>query len=396
MPEQTLKKAIFFCALLVFIGLTGSLSIDMYVPAMPAMAHALSASPTDIKLSLSLFLIPYALGQMFYGSLSDCIGRKKVLIPAVALGMLGSLLCAYMPHLMSFYAGRILQGAGFSAIGAIAPAMGRDAFDDIRFAQIGSILSMVFGIAPIFSPILGSYISHSYGWAVIFYVITVYALLVIMISALWLPETHDTKNRHTFHITAILKTYGRILKNHMFLKNTFAKSAAYTGFIAFYTVTPFMLQHHLHVSTIAYGWFTLALTGSILLAKLVNTLLLGFIDIHRLIFLSLCTLVLSTLLLLTFALFGLYSVSAVVIPFMLFGVASGFLFSNTTVASFHSFKKTAAGSVSGLHSGIQLFCAFAGSLIAAHLSTATLMPLAIFMGLISASGLMQYLYHHKR
>lgn len=150
----------FFCAVLVFIGLTGSLTIDMYVPVMPAVAKSLGVSTTAIERSLSLYLIPYAIGQLFCGSLSDCFGRKRVLLPAIAIGLMGSIFCAITSTTTLFYIGRILQGAGFPAIGATVPAIARDFFDDTRFAQVASILSLVFGLGPVFSPILGSYIGH--------------------------------------------------------------------------------------------------------------------------------------------------------------------------------------------------------------------------------------------
>lgn len=381
-----------FCAALVLIGLTGSLTIDMYVPVMPDVAKSLGVSATAIKLSLSCYLVPYAIGQLFYGSLSDCFGRKKVLLPAIIIGVIGSASCATASTITHLYLGQILQGAGFSAIGAIAPAMARDVFDDLKFAQVGSILSLIFGLGPIFSPIFGSYIGHYFGWHMIFIIISVYSLLTIFIISFFITETHDKKHRHVFHIVPILKTYLRILTNTVFLKNTLSKSAAYTGFIVFYTVTPFMLQDHLKLTVIQYGWVTLTLTGSILLAKLVNTLLLKYIDINRIIFLSTLVLLFASSLLLAFSLLSFYSVTTIVVPFIIFGVGSGFLFSNATVAAFHSFKKVAAGSVSGLLNGLQLLSAFVGSAISAHLAITSLLPLAIFMCCMSFLTVAQYVY----
>lgn len=395
MRADSVVRTWLFCALLVIIGLTGSLAIDMYVPAMPAIANALHASSTTIKLSLSLYLVPFALGQLFCGPLSDCFGRKRVLMPTVVVGFAGSLLCALAPTITLFYLGRILQGLGFSAIGATLPAMARDVFDDKRFAQVGSILSMVFGLGPIFSPIVGGYISHYFGWRMIFEVTTVYSAFILLLVWWFITETHDKQQRHVFHIVPILQTYGRILKDHIFLKNTLSKSAAYTGFIVFYTVTPFMLQDHLHLTAVEYGWVTLILTGSILLAKFINTFTLNYIKIEKLIFLSLITLVSACVLLLIQSLFGLYSVAAIVIPFVIFGFGSGFLFANTTTAAFHSFKKTAAGSVSGLLSAVQLLSAFVGSAIAAHLGVTTLIPLAVFLCVITCIALIQYIYFNE-
>lgn len=391
MLSDSFGKTWLFCAALVLIGLIGSLTIDMYVPVMPDVARSLGVSATAIKLSLSYYLVPYAFGQLFYGSLSDCFGRKRILLPAIIIGVIGSASCATASTITHFYMGQVLQGAGFSAIGAIAPAMARDVFDDIKFAQVGSILSLVFGLGPIFSPIFGSYIGHFFGWHMIFIIISIYSLFAIFII-FFVTETHDKKHRHVFHIVPILKTYFRILTDAIFLKNTLSKSAAYTGFIVFYTVTPFMLQDHLKLTVIQYGWVTLTLTSSILLAKLVNTLLLKYVDINRIIFLSTLVLLFASSLLLALSLFNFYSVTTIVVPFIIFGVGSGFLFSNATVAAFHSFKKVAAGSVSGLLNGLQLLSAFVGSAISAHLGITSLLPLAIFMCCMSLLTVTQYVY----
>ncbi len=381
-----------FCALLVFIGMTGSLTIDMYVPSMPSIAHAFSTSSTAIKDSITLYLVTYGLGQLFYGPIADCFGRKKIVLLAVIVGLLGSLCCFYSSSITLFYLGRVLQGAGYAAIAVSAPAMARDVLTDKQFAQAGSILSMVFGLGPVLSPLLGSYISHYFGWRMVFEVISLYSFLVFLAIVFLIPETQDKKDRHQFHIVPILKTYYEIFKHPVFLANAMSKSIAYTGFMVFYTVTPFMLQGHLHLTTVQYGWVTLALTLTILLAKMVNTFILNVVNIEKLIFYSTILLAFSGLLLLVVALTGAYSLYAILIPFMVFGIASGFLFSNTTVVSYQPFKGKAAGSVSGLLSGLQLISAFVGAFIAAHLGLSTLLPLGIFMTLITALVLWQYIY----
>ena len=140
-----------------------------------------------------------------------------------------------------------------------------------------------------------------------------------------------------------------------------------------------MLQEHLHLTTIQYGWITLALTVTILLTKLINTFLLEYIHVDKIVFYSLIVLLAACGLLLTFALQHLYTVETIVIPFILFGAGSGFLFSNGTVAAFRDFKRVASGSVSGLINCIQFLFAFVGSTIAAHIDITHLLPLALLL-----------------
>ena len=378
------------CAKLIFIGLIGAMAVDMYVPSMPYIGSEFTVSDAAVKYSITLYLITYALGQLCFGPLSDSLGRKKILVASVAVGFLGSLLCYLSQDIAQLYVGRLLQGLGYSAIAVISPVIARDVLTDKQFAQAGSIISMIFGVGPVVSPIIGAYIDHWLGWRMVFGVIAIYTILVLFIIGFLIPESHSQQCRQPLHIKVIMRTWLSILSNKIFLTNTICKSLAYTGFIVFYTVTPFMLQQHLSLTAVEYGWVTLGLSGMIFLAKFINTLLLRYMDIDKIIYYATYIIALAGLLLLLFAEFHVYNVMSVIGPFMVFGVGAGFLFSNTTIAAFKPFKSVSSGSVSALLSGLQLLSAFVGSVIAAHLGMQTLMPLALLMALMGAAVVVQY------
>lgn len=400
LQKNILKKhskahLLFFCTLLIFIGMIGSLTIDMYVPSLPAIAKSFSASAVAVKYTMTIYLITYGIGQLFYGTIIDCFGRKRILLLAVVIGTLGSVFCIFASSVFELYLGRLLQGAGYAAIGVAAPAMARDILDERQFAQAASLFSLAFGLGPIFSPIIGSYIGYLFGWRSVFVFISGYSLLVFISILLFIPETLNYLNRHEFHITAILKNYWKIVTNSIFIANTGCKSIAYTGFIVFYAVTPFMLQDHLHLTIVEYGWVTLTLTSTILLAKFANTILLRYISINQLILFSSYTLVTGGGLLLIFGLLHYYSVMTLLLPFMIFGFGTGFLFANTTVAAYVPFKGLSSGTVSGLMNSFQLIFAFIASSFAVHLPLETLFPLGLFMTVISVGAVALYLYLNK-
>lgn len=381
---------IFLSSLLIFIGLIGPMTIDMYVPSLPYIAKSFAVSNIAVKYTITIFLISYSLGQLIYGPLIDSFGRKRILLTAVIIGLLGSVLCFIAPSITILYLGRFLQGAGYSGISVAALVIARDVLNDKHFAQISSILSLIFGLGPICSPIIGGYIDYLFGWRTVFEFITIYTVLVLLLIFLLVPETHEKTNRTIFKLKNIITTWQFIFSNKVFIRNTFSKSIAYTGFIVFYTVTPFMLQNHLGLNSIQYGWVTLALTGAILLAKLCNTFMLNRVSIEKINFASICLLAFASCLLLLLALLGFYSITAILIPFMIFGLGSGFLFTNATVAAFKPFKNLSSGSVSGLLNGLQLLSAFIGSAIAAHLGLKSLLPLGIFMSILGVLALVQF------
>ncbi len=396
LATHTTSGMILFCSIIIFIGMIGSLAIDMYVPSMPGIANTFATTAVAVKLSITLYLLAYAIGIFFYGPIIDSFGRKPVILVAITVGLIGSILCFLSDSITTLYIGRFLQGAGFAAINVAAPAMARDIFDDKQFAQVSSILSMFFGLGPIFSPIIGSYIDHYFGWRTVFSVLSVYSILVILVVIFAIPETHEEEQHHVFHIKPILKTYWNIAKNNIFLANTLSKSVAYAGFMIFYTVTPFMLQKYMGLTVLQYGWITLALTGAIFITKFINTIALAYVDVDKIIFLSIIMLAIAGSLLLLFGILGYYSLFTLLLPFMLFGIGSGFLFSNTMAAAFKPFKGKASGSVSGLLNGTQLFAAFIGSAIAAHLGITSLLPLGILMAVMSIGVVVQYVYFMRR
>ncbi len=394
--KPQIKKVIFSCILLILVGLTGSLSIDMYAPAMPAIAKTLGVSATAVQWSLSLYALVSLIGLFTYGALSDCFGRKRILLVGLSVGVFGAAICAMATTIHLFYLGRVLQGLGLAVVPSVLPAVSRDLFSGKLFQQVASIVSVAFGLGPVFSPLIGSYVSHVYGWHEIFMVLAFYALMAMLVVAFFLGETHDKEKRSTFNLKPMLRNYGMIITNPIFFKNMFAKAVAWMSFLVFYTASPFMLQEHLHMNMLHYGSVTLAITGAIFLSKVINTFLLNIMDVNAIVRMSLWIMVFGAALLLGFGIAGYYSVATIVGPFIIVGFASGFLFSNTMAASFQGFRGVSSGSVAGLLNGTQVLVGFLGSATAAHISINSLWPLGTLMTTASVMCLLVYYYLSRK
>ena len=166
----------------------------------------------------------------------------------------------------------------------------------------------------------------------------------------------------------------------------------YAGFMIFYTVPPFILQHHLSVSHIHFGWITLAITSFILLSKLYNALFIHFFGVEQLIRYSLILMFLGALSLFCFLLTSYYSLIVVVVPFLMSVFSSGFLFSNKTAAVMVTTKKTISVSVASLMNFSTSLFAFIAAGIAAHLSIETLLPLSLLLFIMSVIPLGVYIF----
>ncbi len=389
--ESRLTRII-FCGLLVLIGFTGPLTLDMYIPALPQIAKGLHAAQDQVQFTMAVFLCSVAITQVVYGPLIDRYGRKSSLLFSLVCSLLGTLLAYFSVNIAMLYAARAVQGVGMAGVATVLIVITRDILHGDSFTQVASVMSVCFGLGPVISPVIGAHVSHWLGWRCVFLVLLVYTVIVVLAAILLIPETACEKRHQKLSLPVYVQRIVRICGHPIFIRNAVAKMVAYAGFMVFYTVSPFILQHHLSVSVIHFGWITLAITSFILLSKLCNALFIGFFGVERLIRYSLILMFFAALSLFCFSLAGCYSLIVVVVPFLMFAFSSGFLFSNTTAAVMVATKKIISGSVASLMNFSTSMFAFIAATVAAHLSIETLLPLGLLLLFMSVIPLGVYIF----
>ncbi|HCS22289.1 MAG TPA: Bcr/CflA family drug resistance efflux transporter, partial [Rhodospirillaceae bacterium] len=207
----------FYAFVLLLGSLTafGPLSIDMYLPAFPAMAEALGVPQGRIELSLASFFVGMAFGQLAYGPLTDRYGRKKPLYVGLSIYVLASVACALAPTADSLIFFRLLQALGACAGTVVSRAMVRDLFDHRESAQVFSLLMLVMGVAPILAPLLGGYVFLHFGWHAIFWSLAAFSAVIFVLVALYLPETRSPDE--TVRFSRSFHTYLDIMKHREFM-----------------------------------------------------------------------------------------------------------------------------------------------------------------------------------
>lgn len=160
-----------FIVLLGALMMVNALSIDMILPALPALGRSLSAAPDQVQLTLSLYLIGYAAGQFGVGPVSDRFGRRPVLIVALAIYVLATLACALSRRIEVLVAARVIQGIAACGGPVVVRAMVRDHVAGDRAAHMMSSLTTVFAVGPLLAPILGGALLVRWGWPSIFFFI---------------------------------------------------------------------------------------------------------------------------------------------------------------------------------------------------------------------------------
>ncbi|MFI7157122.1 multidrug effflux MFS transporter [Micromonospora chalcea] len=242
--------------LLVLLGtLTaiGPLSLDMYLPAFPAMTRDLGADQAGIQLSLTTCLIGLAFGQLVTGPLSDRWGRRRpVLVGVVAYTVL-ALACAAAPNAPLLAAVRFAQGLAGGMGVVVARAVVRDLYSGRDAAKYFSRLTLVFGVAPIAAPGVGSLVLRFGSWRSVFLVLAAIGAVLAVAVALRLPETLPAERRSTGGLGATARTMRSLLADRVYLGYALTQGFAFAGLFAYISGSSFVFQDVFGVSAAVFS-----------------------------------------------------------------------------------------------------------------------------------------------
>ncbi|MEP7030337.1 MAG: multidrug effflux MFS transporter [Pseudolabrys sp.] len=261
-------------ALLAGLSAVGPLTTDMYLPSLPDIARAMNASTAQVQLTISAYLIGFAVGQIFYGPISDRHGRKPVLLAALALYALASLACALSTSIEMLIVARFAQGLGGSGGIVLARAIVRDLYSGARAGRELSLIGSVMALAPALAPLVGGVLQTLFGWHSIFAVLVCVALAGVSVVWLKLPETLTTRAADPVSPATMLRSYRVVARNPAYLAYMGLATTSYAGLFAWISGASFVLQGLYGLTPFNFGVaFALGsigfLAGSGLAARLV-------------------------------------------------------------------------------------------------------------------------------
>jgi MFS transporter, DHA1 family, multidrug resistance protein len=193
-----------FVALMATLTALAALSIDMVLPALPAIGASLGvARANDNQLIVSLLFLGFGVGQLFYGPLSDSVGRKPAAFAGLTIFCAGCVLALTARSFPLMLAGRLLQGIGVAGPRTITIALVRDRFEGREMARVMSLITMVFILVPVVAPAIGQTVLAVSGWRAIFGVYLAAGLVATIWFALRQEETLPRERRMPL-------TFGRI------------------------------------------------------------------------------------------------------------------------------------------------------------------------------------------
>lgn len=253
--------------LIVLLGLLAALStltIAMYIPGFHKMASDFQVNESQIAFTLTSYFIGITIGQLVYGPIIDRYGRKSPLMISLILYVLTSILCAVANSLDMMIAVRFLQALGASAGMVSALAIIMDVFEPQHRAKAFSLVMTVLGVAPIVSPSLGSFFVAAYSWESVFYALSGYGVLILLLVFFFLPETILFKSQDKLSGKQIINNYGKVVKNKTFSLYAIGASFANSVIFAFVAASPAIFMGYYGVAPKQFGLlYGISATGAL-------------------------------------------------------------------------------------------------------------------------------------
>ena len=352
------------------------MSIDMYLPGFTALQHDLHTTPEAVQRTLVVFFLGLALGQAFWGPVSDRYGRKRLLLLGIALYVLASLGCARAASIDALMVWRLLQALGGCAGIVIARSMVRDLYAPVDAARVFSRLTLVLGAAPILAPLAGAAIVQTWGWRAIFLVLMLFGIGCLL-AALALPESlkPDERSAAQSHpVRNALRIYGALLTDRRFIGFALSGALGQSAMFAYIAGAPFALMQVYGLSPEQFGWVFGTNALGLIAASQLNHALLARVSSAALLRRALLSLMAWAVLMVAAAGLGA-GFWGLVIP-LFFALASlGFSFPNATALAL-AHQSGRVGSAAALIGSIQFTLAAASGSAVGLFTAHSALPMA--------------------
>ena len=231
----------------------GPFAIDMYLPALPAISADLHASTAATQMTLMIFFVSFGVCQIFYGPVSDMIGRKPPLYFGIVVFALGGIGCGLAPSIEWLIFFRFVQGLGAASVMVIPRAIIRDLHTGADATRLMSLIMLVFSVSPILAPLTGSALIVPFGWRAVFVAVTIAAIFSFLMVAFLLPETRPPEERVEVSVRSVLDGFGALLRDWRFLGLTFIGGFGMASFFAFLASSSFIYIGHFGLTPTQYS-----------------------------------------------------------------------------------------------------------------------------------------------
>ncbi|MGB5804968.1 MULTISPECIES: multidrug efflux MFS transporter EmrD [Vibrio] len=371
-----LVKLTFLIAILTAVG---QMTQTMYVPSIGHMAGEFLVSPASLQAVMACYLIPYGLSQFVYGPLSDRLGRKPIIIAGLLIYIVGSLLALFAHQYDWFLVGSFIQGLGIGCGGAMSRTLTRDCFSGAELHKANSLISMCVIFSPLIAPVLGGYLTESFGWRSSYLFLSLFAIAVVITMMTSMVETlPKAARRHE----SVANSYRYVLSDKRFQGYLICLVATFSGVAVFEAAAGVLLGGVLQLpATTVSLLFVLPIPGYLVGAALSSVIALNFNEKSAL-YVGLVAIALGSLVVFVPGVLGQTSALTLIGGATVYFLGAGILFPAATTGALTPLPYH-AGTGGAVLGGMQNLGAGLATLLASAIPAHDQMPLGALMLLMS-------------
>jgi DHA1 family bicyclomycin/chloramphenicol resistance-like MFS transporter len=374
--HQQMRRSPVLLPLLATLMAFAPMSIDMYLPSFPSLMQSLHADASRVQLTLSAFLFGFGIAPLFYGPIADRFGRRPTLIVSSLLYMAASAACALVSDVDHLIVARFLQALAAGGGPVVVRAIIRDLYERNDAARMMSVMMVVIGVVPMLAPLLGGYVLLAFGWRAIFWLLTGFGVVCLVLSLGVLRETLHDKHRRSLAFGSSLGSYWSLLRNRRYMGYVMTGSLLFAGMFAYLSGSPFVFIQVFHVPDQYYGLlFAINVLGMIGTAT-INSRLVRAHGPHKLLRVGIMVIAVSAVAQLAVGLTGWGGLPALIVALLPMFCALSLIAPNATACALQDFPHM-AGTASALSGCLQFGVgAFSGALVGA-LYNGTALPMIL-------------------
>ncbi|WRN05331.1 multidrug effflux MFS transporter [Staphylococcus aureus] len=277
------KRSPIFIIILGSLTAIGALSIDMFLPGLPDIRNDFQTTTSNAQLTLSMFMIGLAFGNLFAGPISDSTGRRKPLIIAMIIFTLASLGIVFVHNIWLMVALRFLQGVTGGAAAVISRAIASDMYSGNELTKFMALLMLVNGIAPVVAPTIGGIILNYSVWRMVFVILTIFGFVMVIGSLLKVPESLTVTNRESSSgLKTMFKNFKILLKTPRFVLPMLIQGMTFVILFTYISASPFIIQKIYGMTAIQFSWMFAGIGITLIISSQLTGYLVDYIDTQKL------------------------------------------------------------------------------------------------------------------
>lgn len=377
---------------LILIATLAQFATDIYLPSLPAIADFFKVDMNASQLTIAVYMVALTLTQLFWGPLSDIVGRKRALYSGLAISIIGSIVCANASSITILIVGRFIQGFGNGAAAGLFRAILRDKYTGKELASIASYFSNFLVLVLMLAPVIGGFFQKYYSWQASFFFLFFWSLLCVVVLKFTIHESRKISAKASS--SDWKSAYKRLLHSRIFMGCCLSNFLTYGGMFAWITSSSSILVDQMQMPPLQFGFWS-GVTGiGLMIGAFLNGSFVKKFGITRMLYWGWSIIVFSGLMLTLSSLALGAMASVILISAFGFYLGASLIFANTNATAFSPFGDI-AGTASGLYAFIQLSGGAAMSYFVASISESGSLLLGIIFSLSGASASLVFFFMTK-